>query len=92
MYEKSELNILEDGHKSFFEMTYSLMRKEGTRLLTGDAFQDLGEIFSGIHEPIYIDWMHIGEHGNWIIARRFADDIVPLLQTEVPARGTEVLH
>ena len=64
-------------------MTYSFMRNEGRTLLANSSFQDLSEIFLETHEPIYIDWMHLGERGNVIIAQRIADDTNRLVETRL---------
>ncbi len=62
-------------------MTYDLMNSEGETVLANSSFHDLSEIFLKTKEPIYIDWMHLGEQGNAVIAQRMADDTSRLIET-----------
>lgn len=41
-------------------------------------FNNLGTIFQDFREPLYIDWCHVGERGNELIAKRLAEDILPV--------------
>jgi lysophospholipase L1-like esterase len=44
------------------------------------GFVFLGHIFDQVHEPIYIDWMHVGPRGNEIIAGAIATQLQLNLQ------------
>jgi hypothetical protein len=33
-------------------------------------------VFADVSDPVYVDWMHVGEAGNAFIARRIAGDIL----------------
>jgi lysophospholipase L1-like esterase len=62
------------GH--FFQTTYELVHKGKA----GSGVRDLSLVFSDIHEALYVDWCHLGEHGNGMIAREMAGDVLPALR------------
>ena len=43
------------------------------------SFRDLSRAFGEVTEPIFIDWSHVGESGNAIIARKMAKDVLGLI-------------
>ncbi|MGI9493656.1 MAG: SGNH/GDSL hydrolase family protein [Geminicoccaceae bacterium] len=87
-YEKGELERVNSEQRSFFDMTYNLIRDEGELFPTSILFHNLSEVFSDTHEPIYIDWMHLGERGNSIIAQRIVDDVNRIIEA-LPQTGGE---
>lgn len=66
------------GMKEIYLDTYALMRERAAGLKNDIAFHDISSIFSDTHEPIYIDFNHIGEKGNSLIAQRMVEDFVGL--------------
>jgi hypothetical protein len=58
----------------FFKETYDTMRQ--SPLPQQPAAQDLSRLFSDVRDPLYVDWAHLGESGNAMIARRMAKDIL----------------
>ena len=42
----------------------------------GSMLHDLSQAFSDWRDPVYVDWMHLGETGNAVVARRIAGDIL----------------
>jgi hypothetical protein len=65
----------------FFLKTYEIMQQDQGTLRTEDAFYDLSLIFSEVQEPIYVDWCHVAEMGNNLIAEKMARDVVALVGT-----------
>lgn len=44
-------------------------------------FRDLTPIFTYQNDPVYIDWCHVGENGNTMIAQEIIYDVVPVLDS-----------
>lgn len=63
--------------KSFFEQTYQKTSDAEDKPVSID-FHNISEIFKDIQAPLFIDWCHIGESGNLIIAERMTRDLVPV--------------
>ncbi len=55
----------------FFEQTYASLASRAH----GGAVRDLSRVFSTLRDPMYVDWMHLGETGNGLIAQRIAGDV-----------------
>jgi lysophospholipase L1-like esterase len=55
----------------------------------GIDFQNISDIFMDIQAPLFIDWCHIGESGNLIIAERITGDLVPVCM-EVQKKRTKL--
>jgi hypothetical protein len=63
--------------KPFFEQAYrKTADAEGKP--AGIDFQNISDIFMDIEAPLFIDWCHIGESGNRIIAERMTRDLIPV--------------
>jgi lysophospholipase L1-like esterase len=45
-----------------------------------EGFHDLSGIFKDVKEPIFIDWSHVTEQGNTLIARRIAKNVEELFR------------
>ncbi len=56
----------------FFEQTYASLASRAH----GGAVRDLSRVFSTLRDPMYVDWMHLGETGNGLIAQRIAGDLL----------------
>jgi hypothetical protein len=57
------------------ELTYAALRASPAARGPSAAVVDLSDVLSGQGEPLYIDWMHLGETGNGLIARRMHEDV-----------------
>jgi lysophospholipase L1-like esterase len=66
------------GMKEFYLDTYAALQQCAADLPKDLAFHDLSAIFRDVREPIFVDFNHMGDKGNNIIARRMADDFVHL--------------
>jgi lysophospholipase L1-like esterase len=55
---------------------------------SGYSFADLGPIVAGVREPVFVDWCHLGEFGNEIIARRMAADVFAVMTREERSAGS----
>jgi hypothetical protein len=54
----------------------------------GAPVHDLDAVFAGVSDPLYLDWVHLCERGNAMIAVRMVADVVPLLRRS-PTRGRQ---
>ncbi len=75
-YEKDEYEK-EKHMEAFFDTTYAYIRRSSSRLV-GRHFFDISNIFKDVKEPLYIDFAHVSEAANDVIAQRLADDIVQI--------------
>ena len=66
------------GMKEFYLDTYATLRQRTGSLPEGLALHDISALFSAVQEPLYIDFNHLGEKGNSLIAHRMAEDFVRL--------------
>ena len=57
---------------AFFQKTYARLKASDHEGLV----HDLSDVFTDVSDPVYVDWMHMGEAGNAVIARRIAEDIL----------------
>jgi len=79
-YEKAEYDRQQELEK-FYEETYRLVREKTTPPREDKSFHDLSAIFLHEEEPIYIDWIHLSERGNAVIAQAMAEEISHLIQS-----------
>jgi lysophospholipase L1-like esterase len=43
-------------------------------------FYDISDIFMNVTEPVFIDYCHVSEYGNTILAKRMAADLINILK------------
>lgn len=55
------------------------------RAAIGNQIVDLGDTFADATGDVYIDWCHVGEDGNEVIARRILESVAPLMRTRFAA-------
>lgn len=65
----------------FFRQVYQALQVSGLSENSDNAFRDISAVFGGTTEPIYLDWCHLSEQGNEIIARRMVADVLGALNT-----------
>jgi len=44
-------------------------------------FYNLSDLFMTNRDPVFIDWCHVSEKGNLIIAQRMMRDIKPIIDS-----------
>jgi len=81
IFGKRHLTAYEQGHRQarherFYEKTYDAVRASGIATDRRYHFRDLSAIFADVREPIYIEWDHLGESGNEMLARAMLDDVI----------------
>jgi lysophospholipase L1-like esterase len=75
-YENGELSKEDPAMRAFFKETYRIMDQSAAT--GGSRLHDLGALFADVADPLYIDWVHLCERGNGVVARRMLRDILPL--------------
>lgn len=73
--------------RAFFDDVYAAVRR--SPLETNGSFHDISDIFQGYVGTLYIDYAHITERGNEIIARRMFQDVRPLVAREIARRQSQ---
>ena len=84
-YEEKEGNI-SLAMQSFFDMTYGLLRQRAFTKNSETGFRNLSMLFSDVSEPIFLDWCHQGEAGNYYIAERLVIDALSIMGGELSAK------
>jgi len=74
-YEESQRRSIE-ALQPLYEQVRGHMRAGDILAEHADVFHDLGDAFSGVQEPAFIDWCHVSESGNEAIAGRMAMDVL----------------
>src|SRR5262245_36930149 len=84
-----ELDVSYPGMKEFYLDTYAALQKSSAGLDKSGDFHDISSIFSDVHEPIFVDFNHMGGKGNSFIARRMAEDFARCSRAPIksPVRG-----
>ena len=78
-YESSQRKTAQSMER-FFQLTTDAIRQSRLTEKSEYPFSDLSLIFSDVQVPVYLDWMHIGEYGNEIVAKRIAADVLAVTQ------------
>lgn len=52
-------------------------------------YYNISDLFEDEIEPVYIDYCHVSEYGNAVIANRMTKDIISILETENEQQGSE---
>jgi hypothetical protein len=86
MFQKKHLTKFERGGRAkeqslnqFVHQTYEVMRQSRLSERPEYSFHDLSLVFADVREPVYIDWCHLGESGNDIIAKRMTTGVLGLI-------------
>ncbi|HKQ75619.1 MAG TPA: hypothetical protein VJ810_18115 [Blastocatellia bacterium] len=66
--------------KDLYGETYAFLQSRSAGLKGKINLHDLGQIFNGVREPIFIDYVHLGERGNTLVARKIVEDVAQLLE------------
>lgn len=83
VFDKDHRTAYEESHRRtntalqpFFQKTCELMRQGDLSAASGGAFHDLTGVFSEVREAVFLDWCHLNESGNQMVARRIALDVL----------------
>jgi len=77
-YEEVQRKSVE-GLEPFYGEVNARLREGKFEAEHDGAFHDLTGIFSDASRPVYIDWCHVSEWGNGLVAERMAADVAGLL-------------
>jgi len=88
VFQKEDLTAYEREQRAkkqrvehFFNLTYEVMEQSRLREKTGGSFHDLSHVFAEVRDPVYIDWCHLGEIGNEVVAERMAHDVLAVVDS-----------
>lgn len=83
IFQKASLTKYELGQREaaqtiepFFRKTYDLMQQSALVARREPSVRDLSLLLTDVPHPMYLDWCHLGEAGNKLIAQRMAQDVV----------------
>jgi hypothetical protein len=65
--------------EQFVERTYAVVRQGGLPESGECSFHDASLLFADVQKPAFIDWCHLGESGNEMVAKRIAQDVLGLM-------------
>jgi hypothetical protein len=82
-----EIDVNYPGMKEFYLDTYAFLKQRAAGLESGVPFHDISSIFSEMHDPIYVDFNHMGDKGNSLIAQRMIEDFVRIIKPNGKAAG-----
>jgi lysophospholipase L1-like esterase len=70
----------------FFRQAYGLVNEASADIGKTVRFHNIAALFADVSEPVYIDWAHLSERGNALVAARMIEDIAPLLERGAVSR------
>lgn len=65
------------GHNAVLSKDY---QRVSELIRDSDEVKDLTDIFNDKQNTIFIDWVHISEEGNSIIAKKISKDVINYLK------------
>jgi lysophospholipase L1-like esterase len=68
----------------FVHRTHEVLQQSGLADQGEYFLRDLSQVFADVRDPVYLDWCHLGESGNEIIAQRMANDVLGLISSQKP--------
>lgn len=80
--QRDEMRAVGQAFKPFVQKTYDVVQQSGLTEKDEYYFHDLSLAFADISEPIYLDWCHLGESGNEVIAKHMAKDVMAVLAAD----------
>ena len=86
-YEETQLEAA-TVYREFFENCYVEITRESTNVA---GFRDISSILSDREEPCFLDFMHIDEEANGLVAEVIARDLMAVLLSDAPTRPTEAI-
>jgi lysophospholipase L1-like esterase len=104
VFNKRNLSEYEKERVNEMEYLKSFLKSVNNYMITEDVihqslyYYDISEIFYDEKEPVFIDYCHVSEYGNSVIAKRIAKDIISILgsskepeneKTELPSLENE---
>jgi len=68
----------------FFLKTYAVVQQNTDTPESDSQVRDLSLIFSDVREPLFVDWCHLAEVGNSLIAKKMASDVFSVAGAKAP--------
>jgi len=80
-YEETQRQSVE-GLQSFCQAVRGLVCQGNIAAEQEGVFHDLSSIFAEVLQPVFLDWCHLSEWGNEVVAERMAADAAHLFNTD----------
>ena len=87
VFNKTTLSEYEKERMDEVEYLRSFLKSVNNSMVAGDVnhqslyYYDISDIFKDEKKPVFIDYCHISEYGNSVIAKRMVKDIISVLET-----------
>jgi lysophospholipase L1-like esterase len=72
-------------YRDFFESCYGEIKKATVHV---DGFRDISTVLADRERPYFLDFMHIDEEANGIVAEKIAEDLMTVLQPDNSPGGS----
>ena len=79
-FEEKMIHTQPEHFQAFFSSVEALIREQGAQWETCD-FHYIGDLFEHASQPLYIDFSHISEEGNHLVAERISRDVALMLMS-----------
>jgi hypothetical protein len=86
-HEQERLAAFDKGGDQFFRKTYDHFRTLEKSQLDELRIFDLSQVFAEMDDPLFIDFCHVREPGNKIVARYIADEVLRQFADRVGSRA-----
>lgn len=84
-FEKQPADIWGASHPFYMKVSSDLRHSS---LRSNPDFHDISHLFDRQIQPLYLDFCHLSEEGNRLVAERIAIDLLPLLQKPIHDRSS----
>lgn len=96
IFDKKNLSDYEKERAQDVEFLKDFLNSVNKHVVTEDIrhqslyYFDISDIFKDEKEPVFIDYCHVSEYGNSVIAKRMMQDIISILESEQEPEMEEV--
>lgn len=84
-YEKQEVEAKGKEVREFYDRTYTAMKEQNMKC-ADYHFYNISDMFAKTDQPFFIDFCHLTEAGNQMIANRMKDDIIEIISKAGPKK------
>lgn len=88
VFDKRSLSDYENEREQDVDFLRDFLKSVNKHVVTENIkheslyYFDISNIFEDEKEPVYIDYCHVSEYGNSVIAKRMMEDIISILEPE----------
>lgn len=95
IFDKRSLSDYEKEREKDVDFLKDFLKSVSKHVITEDIshqslyYFDISDIFEDEKEPVFIDYCHVSEYGNSVIAKRIKQDIISILESEKEPNNEE---